>query len=232
MQGWKIFAHSMGMVVGNLAIAIKITLIPAIIGVAAMVAMVTVMGVSFETFADEAALERLVREQGAGAVLGPFFLFLLILLVVEFWVFVAWHRFVLLEEYPTGWIPAFRTDRILAYFGKALLLGLIAVGMALILSLGAAAIGAIAGQAGAIGKPLKISEAWAATRGTSWALVLVLIIAGVVQFLMQIVATLSMAVFAPLGFVFLLLAMLVMTLVNVSILTTLYGHYIEGRALS
>jgi len=260
MQGWKIFSHSMGMVVRNLAIAIQIAFVPALIGVVAVTAMVMLMGVSIEMFTDEAALEQFVLEKGFGAFFGPFFLFVLVLLVIEFWVFVAWHRFVLLEEYPKGWIPAFRTDRILAYFGKALILGLIAFGMATILVLGGAAIGAIGGQAGAvilvplfvvgwifiivsiyrltpilpaaaIGKPLKISEAWEATQGTGGALVLVLVIAAVVQFLMQIVASLSMAVFAPLGFVFLLLTMLVMTLVNVSILTTLYGHYIEGRAL-
>jgi hypothetical protein len=82
-----------------------------------------------------------------------------------------------------------------------------------------------------IGKPLKISEAWAATRGSGWALFLTLIIAAIVQSLMQLVAGLFLAVFAPLGVVFLLLAILVMTLVNVSILTTLYGYYIEGRPL-
>lgn len=260
MQGWKIFSHSMNMVVRNLAIAIRIALIPALIGVVALVAMFLVTDVSTEILTDEVAMEQLLREQGSGAFVGPFILFVLIFLVIEFWVFVSWHRFILLEEYPTGWIPKFRADRILAYFGRGLLLGLIGAGLMLVMMLFFWVVGLIAGQsagiiiapmmffgwifilislyrltpilpAAAIGKPLKISEAWAATRGEGWALVLVLVTASVVQILMQIVASLSMAVFAPLGFVFLLLTMLVMTLVNVSILTTLYGHYIEGRAL-
>ena len=260
MLGWMIFKHSMGMVTRNLTNAIKIALVPALIGVVVLVAIYQTTGLSALMLADEAAVEQMILDQGLAAFGLPFLLSFLCLMVIELWVFVSWHRFILLEEYPTGWIPTLRTDRILAYFGKIIMLGLIAIGAGIALTLVVTIIAAIGGNAGgiiavplmtvfwiamivvlyrltpilpaaAIGKPLKISEAWDATRGSGWAIVLVLVLIFIVQFLVQIVAGLSMMVFAPLGFVFLLLMMLVMTLLNVSVLTTLYGHYVEGRPL-
>jgi len=256
MLGWMIFRHSMGMVTRNLGSAIRIALIPALIGVFVMIAGAMMTGVSMETFVNEQAMQQMLTEQGLGAVFLPLLLIFLVVFVIEFWVFVSWHRFILLEEYPTGWVPTFRTDRILAYFGNVILLGLIAVGSGIALMLVVSIVGAAGGglaaavmfvfliaiivatyrltpilPAAAIGKPLKVSEAWDATRGSSWAIVLVLVLIFIVQFLIQIVAGFSMMIFAPLGFVFLLLSMLVMTLLNVSVLTTLYGHYVEGRPL-
>lgn len=260
MLGWKIFSHSMGMVTRNLGTAIRIALIPALIGVIVLIAGVMMTGVSMETFANEQAIEQMLLEQGFGVNFLPFFLISLVLLVIELWVFVAWHRFILLEEYPEGWIPRFRLDRIFAYFGKFILLALIVVGSGTALMLIVSVVFAVGGRAGgilatavvimfwiaifvasyrltpilpaaAIGRPLTISQAWNATRGSGWAIVLVLVLIFIVQFLIQLVASFSMMIFAPLGFVFLLLSMLVMTLLYVSVLTTLYGHYVEGRPL-
>jgi hypothetical protein len=103
---------------------------PAMIGVVAIIAMILVTGIPLETFGDELAMEQMIEEQGAGAFFVPIFLFVLILLVIEFWVFVSWHRFIPLEEYRTGWLPKFRVDRIVAYLDKAMLLVLIAAGKA------------------------------------------------------------------------------------------------------
>lgn len=48
---------------------------------------------------------------------------------------------------------------------------------------------------------------------------------------MQLTEDLLLGAFARLGYVFLPISMLVMTMLNASVLTALYGHYIEGRPL-
>ena len=96
MLGWMIFRHSMGMVTRNLGSAIRIALIPALIGVFVMIAGAMMTGVSMETFVNEQAMQQMLTEQGLGAVFLPLLLIFLVVFVIEFWVFVSWHRFILL----------------------------------------------------------------------------------------------------------------------------------------
>lgn len=255
MKGWSIFTHSVGMVTRNFTWAVRIALVPVLLGFGSIYAVLTSAGLSITVFADEAAMQEAMLSGKLGA---SSFLATSILLLVELWVFVSWHRFILLEEYPEGWFPRFRGGRILSYFGHGLLIGflvlLLTVPMFAIFFLLALTLGQT-GQvlaltfafgyfiflfiviyrfapilpAAAIGKPLKIKDAWNATAGSGGAIILVFILLAVMQFALQVVTGLSISVFAPLGFAFAALTMLVMTLVNVSILTTFYGHYVEGR---
>ena len=59
---------------------------------------------------------------------------MVILIITSFWIAVAWHRFILREETPSGYIPKFHGRRMMAYFGQNLLLGLliVAIGIGLI----------------------------------------------------------------------------------------------------
>ncbi|WP_264211805.1 hypothetical protein [Leisingera thetidis] len=255
MKGWSIFVHSVGMVTRNIRWAVRIALVPVLVGFGLIYAVLSSAGMSIAVLADEDA----VREAMLSGTLGTsFFLATLILLVVELWVFVSWHRFILLEEYPEGWFPRFRGGRILSYLGHGLLMGLLAVLLMIPMFAVFFALAMAAGETGsglsmlfafgyiiflliamyrfspilpaaAIGKPLKIKEAWQATTGSGGTIILVMVLLGAMQFALQIVTGLSIAVFAPLGFAFAGLTMLVMTLVNVSVLTTFYGHYVEGR---
>ncbi len=248
MTGWKIFTHSLNMVLRNWREALRIALVPAFL---AAILMATVIGGVMSTGVQTDA-------GSMPAMMAPLFLGIVMLLILELWVFVNWHRFVLLEEYPSGWIPPFRASRILAYVGVSLLL-LLAVGMVASVVLGiigglAAAgapqvfamtlataavvtIGVFAFRllpmlpAAAIGKRLTISQSLLAMRGTTGTAVMLFVVLVAVQFALQFVVLASQVVFAPLGFLFSIGAALVMSLVNVSILTTLYGHYIEGRPI-
>lgn len=49
---------------------------------------------------------------------------LLVAVVTGLWIAVGWHRYVLLNEKPEL-LPAFRQDRMIAYFIRSLILGLI-----------------------------------------------------------------------------------------------------------
>ncbi|MVO17802.1 hypothetical protein [Parasedimentitalea huanghaiensis] len=260
MKGWSIFAHSVGMVTRNLSEAMKIALVPVLIGFGLFAALLLITGLTFDTFNTQGSVELLVRDVGVGARLLPILSFLILFVVIQLWIFVSWHRFILLEEYPSGWIPEFRIDRIVAYFGSGLLIGLVVVVSMLPLGMivGVAAAGFSSAlpmvaqfiplvtmtlaylifyrlspvlPAAAVGDSLKLGEAWVFTAGASGPLLVTGISTAVVQFLLQYVAGLSMVVFPPFGIAFQLLIALVMSLVNVSILTTIYGHYVEEREI-
>lgn len=182
-------------------------------------------------------------------------------LVCAYWVAVAWHRYVLLNEYPDAVLPAFRGGRVLAYFGRVVLLALVLVLPLIILGVvtanlvggrggswpvGLTVLFVIAGAvffwastrlsmvlpAAAIGEPLGLAGAWAATQpislrvfgllGLFFGLGVVLGIGLVGLFLISpIVALIGMAA----------IQWFLMVL-GLSVLTTLYGVYVEGRAIA
>ena len=256
MKAWTIFTHSLRMIFGNLSQLMKITLVPALIGFAFMVGWMVILTIFANQFS---VLESGPIEGGPGAISGSAllgtFLLLLILIMIGLWPVVAWHRFILLAEYPTGWIPTLRFDRILSYAGHAILLGLVAlvlvlpVGMIMGVTETAAP---VAGRiclvlvvlalnvivlrlspilpAAAIGQPLRMKEAWEATKGANGTILLLLVILSVFQFILQFALGLVMVI--PLiGPLIMLVGVLISALINVSILTTLYGHFVEGRDL-
>lgn len=252
MKGWSIFAHSVGMVTRNLPEALRIAVVPVLIGFALMVGLTLVTGQSPGSMRDGVAVEQMVRDGGMATFFLPFILFTAVLVIVELWIFVSWHRFILLEEYPRGWIPEFRLDRIMAYLGRGFLIVIIIAAMWIPVMMATTFLGALGIvillgamffsvvlvyrlvailPAAAIGKQLTVGQAWESTRGASGTILVLVLIIVVAQFLLQVVTGLSMMVFPPLGILFQLFVTLVMSLVNVSILTTFYGHYVEGREI-
>ncbi len=250
MKSWSIFAHSFGMVFRNLKQALQIGLVPVVIAFVGVLAALSYIGVSVSVLQDEQALGLLLANSWM-----VFLAIWVFIMVMMLWIVTSWHRFVLLEEYPQGWVPPFRFDRILSYIGHAIMLGLL---MLLAMIPGAMIMIAIGGMsqilgvlttsiwvgvilvgmyrllpilpAAAIGKPLKLKEAWEATTGETWTIIGLLVIGFLFQLLLNIMAALFVLV-PIIGPIVLYTVLLVMSLVNVSILTTLYGHYIEGRPI-
>lgn len=177
-------------------------------------------------------------------------------IVAGLWVAVAWHRFVLLEEFPTGVLPTFHGGLMLRYFGYGLLLGIFVglatfavgffVGFALFLAPVAMTVGIVAtiiwgfwvfyrlspilpGQA--INKKLRFREAWASTKPLSGAIFSAMIVF-VVSFVALAFAAGFVTIAVPLlgGVIFLTLNWLY-GLVGISFLTTLYGVAVEARPI-
>jgi len=247
--GLRIFAHAITLVFSHIGFALRISallyLVPAVLY--------------------ELVIATVVRNPDpllALRIASPIFLFLAA--AAALWIAVGWHRYILLDEAPGVIAPPFRGDRVLAYFGNSLLVGLIAFGIALVVFLPVGFIAAIIGRAGgtisylvlllplasyfviavlvyrvslilpasAIGKPIKLSEAWAATRGSNGtffalAIVSVLCAAGLTFPVLWITPNLG----ALAGFVWQTATSWIELMVGVSIITTLYGYYVEKRAL-
>ncbi|WP_170361037.1 hypothetical protein [Ruegeria arenilitoris] len=255
MLGWQIFVHSVRMVFGNLKQVLQITFGPALIATALIVVLFVVSGVPLEAF--EAETGELPPGTSPGSVLLLVFGLAMVLAITTFWIAVSWHRFILLEEYPKGIFPTFRFDRILAYLGRAFLLGLI---MAIASLPGWMLLTAVVQSspvlaiilvfaymvflmvclyrfsiilpAAAIGHPVTPLEAWNSTSGAASALLVMLIVAFLFQLLVQLVFTV-LAIIPVLGVLLtLFFGVLVLPMINVSIFTTMYGVFIEKRALT
>lgn len=243
MKGWQIFEHSVRMVLRNLPQALQIGLVPSVI----MAVIATVIFGSGAMVAESSTGELPTVTLGLSTIVAA-----IIWLVITMWIYVSWHRYILLEEYPTGWIPPFRMDRISSYFFKGFGIFLVMLACILVLGLSAAVLGPVSAvvvipgtlavaiaayrwfpvlPAAAVGKPLSMTEAWEATRGSTGAIIVMVLLLAVMQLLLSLIVGIIVAIIPVVGIAVQTIFTLVLALINVSIMTTMYGHYIEGRPI-
>lgn len=248
MLGWEVFRHAVRMVFRNFHDALRVSAVLYLVQVAASLWIETAVPYGGE---DGGGAETVpVGSMMIGLVLG------IAALIASLWIAVAWHRFVLAEEYPAGWLPRWHGDRMTAYFGWGLAISLIVIFGAALLTIPvsvlvmlvpplaifmpfvfiffAAWFGfrlSIKLPAVAMGNPVKLSEVWERTSGSAATfLVLALCTLGAIVVVSVIPVALGSA--APaLGFAVGVVANWILTMVGISILTTLYGVFIEGRQL-
>lgn len=246
-QAVQILLHSIRQVLGNFGAALRLSALPYVvqIGVSLMLAR-SFLG-SATGDADSSAYDR----PGAG-----FFVALFVMIVTSLIIAVNWHRFILLNERP-GLIPALHGRAMWAYALRILLIslvvGLIAVPLVIIpvalaattdsivlikiISLFAAVAGSIVVlrfsvslPAMALGEKMPFSAGWNSMTGHGGTAVGLAVILLLAQFAMDT----AVSVFAfslPLLVAANLIAGWVSLMVGLSVLTTLYGHYVEGRSL-
>ncbi len=245
MKGWQIFLHSLRMVGRNWRQAAQIVL-----GTAAM--LIVMWGLTFVwlqdmpgAVGDPSALAALL---GLAAILGS------VALLIN--VVVRWHRFVLLEETPPGWLPRILWGRVMAYLWQFLLLGLV-LGLAIIpMALAVSILASIAGAAGlvlggaamalsigvmfyrlspvlpgaATGQPIGLRGAWRATAGDTGAFVGLVIVLGLANLAVQ--AVLAVPGSSAVHLLIVSVLNLAWVMVGLSVVTTVYGHYVEGRGIN
>jgi hypothetical protein len=250
-MGVSLFVHSVRLVLGDWRNALKISgLLYLIYAVPALI-----FALLFPVPTDPA---QALTAIGSGGFLG---LITAILAIIAFvWIAVAWHRYVLLDEMPAGQFPEFNSSRLLSYGGYSLLIGVIGfvlsfivtavvgivaiplLGMvgAYIMALLALAAVLIVGYrlapilpAIAIDKPITLRQAWDATNNANGPIIILAILSAIAAVVIDIPAIIlaSAGPLAFLGVLWTLATGWVKMIVGVSILTTLYGHYIEGRAI-
>lgn len=254
MKGWLIFVHSVRQVFGNLDAALRVSGLLYLVQVAAQVLLIgNLMDMSD-------ADRRAMITAGEFPVFG-FLLYLLIAAVTGLWIAVGWHRYVLTEERP-GLLPPFHADRMLGYLGKGLLIGLILivpmVGLGLILALIGPAlvqggpmisltiltlvvylpIGIIITRMSAMlpGAALRagvpISAGWNATKDEFVPILVLTLASGLLLWLPQPIGALVFGRDNMLAFLWDTLVKWPILMIGISVMTTLYGHYIEKRALT
>jgi len=252
MQGWKIIKHSFTQVFANMRAAIRVS--AALFLVSTIVSQLWLNSVRGSLYDGSSAIE--------GGNWGLYSLMMLVSTIVGLWIAVAWHRYILTGEISDGWIPELHIARMLGYFLRGVLIFVVCMFMLIILGLVLAIIGAIIEDrsvivglvsvgsvlilfpmlivgfrlstilpAAALGKKLSLKEAWKSTKGSTGAIVVIALISAVLsipsillQPLLMSSSIFSLIWSCTFGWV--------MTMLGISLLTTFYGHYVEGRALN
>ncbi|UWQ18121.1 hypothetical protein [Jannaschia sp. M317] len=244
MLSWNIFRRALTLIIDNIGAALRVSALP--------YGVLVVVSLYFVGSADVMSVTTLDPTGGdlpdiPDGFIGALLITSLAQLFAFLWIAVAWHRYVLLEEGGATWVPPFHGDLMLGYFGRSFLLGLmvfgvvIGVSMTLGLVVPAMAIpvsfvlativtyrcGMIL-PAGAVGRSLKIGDAWEATKGQSGTMVLLALLTYALSLLLQVPTMLDGEV-GVISTIYGLVVGWFLLLVGVSILTSLYGHLIEGR---
>jgi len=253
MTGWYLFKHAVSMLVRNWQMVIQIFLLPTVlVGV--------ILGVLAQQTEVLALLSPGAASEftPGGGLVGSVLLTAIVVMLISMWPIVAWHRYVLEEEQNPGFLPPLHLDRILAYAFQGILIGLLVllamIPVLIVIAVLASVLGgnfvhvlpilepglallpawvflrlSITLPDVALGKTrLSITDAWKATSdafGPVFGLVLITVV-------MQFAIEQSLLLLTgPVVVVWWALTSVVFGLIQVSILTTLYGHYVEKRPI-
>lgn len=245
-KGWHLFRHAAAMILRDLPGALRATLPPYLIGAICLAVMIARW--------PEATLGGPSQEEiplpGAGYFLASTGLWFSML-----WMAVLWHRWVLLGEKPGGAVPPLYPGRLAAYFWKGLLIALIIIPAVLIIAVtvGFFLSGAgvpIAGwmasflimavalvifgrfcpvlPAAAIGRQMGLREGWRATAGATGPIVVASIMLAAVTTLPPVIFTGAVAIDVAAQIV----VQWILAILGASLMTTIYGHYVEGLELT
>ncbi len=254
--GYQVLRHVVQQVFGNLGAAARITL-PLVVIPAAIIFLTNpeLVEQSMQPADPFAPAPELVFPaiNGWGLAIG-----LIAAVVGWMWAAVSWHRFVLLEEYPNGVLPKWHGAQIGNYFGNSLLVLLILFGAILVMAIAVGmiiavvqsiALGVILGvglaigvswvavriglilPAAAIGERLGVGESWRATAQVSGQLLLPVIVLALVFGLINQAVTVAFGptlLAAAVG----IAIYWIQLLMNLALMTTLYGNLIQGRQLN
>jgi len=243
----RIFIHSWRQVMGNLSIAMQISW---------PVLAVLLVGAFLPQDEFVPNIEAGTSAAGFGAtVFFIAFAALFIYITVTIAVAIAWHRFVLLGISPGQGLV--RNAPIWGYFWRSIVIGLIAaLPVAIVQSVVLSVVGAAAGMlsviivlvfsvvaitlavrlslvlpALAIGKSMTLGESWGRTAPVWGDILIAMLCVIAIQSVSLVLRQIGFPAGVPLQIIGALLDW-VITLLSLSVLTTLYGHLVEGRALN
>ena len=266
MLGWSLFLRAATSVVDDLPAALRISLVPYL-----AVSITQVWHLHAYPGVTVVGLEP--GDVLPPGYVGSAFLILLLNLVALSWIAVGWHRRVLLGELSSGWLPASEPRRIAAYLGRTvavwlvMLLILLTVATMVIVLLApligppaepfAWALGFLLAMtlfyrlgivlpAGAVDRPLSMSEAMRATEGLSRPAVVMSLVLGAFWLLLQVPPLLDAAALpeaagglraedvasagpGAVTVVYQLVIQWFLLLLGVGTLTTTYVHATTGR---
>ncbi len=247
MKALLLFVHSVRLVMNNLESALRISALLYLVQAVSQLYFFA----STETAADTTGTQipaLSIQDSIVGLLLG------VLSLLAGLWIAVTWHRFVLKEEYPNGWFPQWHGPNMLGYLGRSILISLLIVIACIVVSIPLGIIGAgipalmpaipvvligfgawiffrlcTALPAAAIGETVSLKTAWESTKPHAVTMVHMAIIFVAFLLLTMALSFILAQISGPLNLLFDLVIGWVVTMVGISVLTSVYGHVVEGR---
>jgi hypothetical protein len=261
MLGWKIFAHSIGMVWRNLGAAARLSIGPILLFLAGALIVPLALALYPGALSTQEPSIGVLVVFGLGA---PAAFALVIAAMVSF--AVGWHRHVLLEIPVQGLFTPGTRSRLLPYLGRTVQIfvitalvvltinGVIMVLRGLVIGQNPAwddttfsgvwsaamwLIGTLIGYrlapvlpATALGAPIGVATAWRTTRGANVDVVVMALLSVGLSTVLQLIAQGLTEALPLLGVLWVFVAGWFSAVLTISILTTIYGHFVEGRELA
>lgn len=246
----QILTHSVRQVFGNLGPALRLSLLPYALQILILTLIAPMFASPSATGAPDMA--------NAGIGFAQLLLIVLVMAATSMIIAVNWHRFVLNNESPSV-IPHLHGREMMSYLGRIIVVSVIAalivtpvmilINLALVVSdvitpmsvlliqiafIFAASILAlrlsVSLPAMALGENMSLREGWDSLGGQWPTLISLVILLGGIQIALGWIVSLF-AVSPPLMFVAGTMASWITLMIGLSVLTTLYGHYVQGRQL-
>ncbi len=272
-MGYAIFRHAVIMVFANFGNALRVSLVPLLVMIGAGLVVFLATGLNLEDLArlqetlDTADLDAEATGSDTpvapgmiGMAVGAILVLIVLYAAIAAWIAVAWHRFILLEEYP-GPVPSLHGGPVLAYIGKSILIGLVVlvvfIPAAIVLGvvllpvaagspvLGGLLIGLLIGTlvayvglrislilpAASIGESMGIGASWRATGRLSGPVFVAVICLTLLNIVLALPIELILGGTAA-GLLAQQVVNWITLMIGLSALTTLYGHLVQGRDLA
>lgn len=253
-MAWNIVRHAFVIVFGNWREALKASVVPFVVSVALILLMFVMVGVPLQT---NMAMQ-FEEISNPGAMAFVVFASLALMMLTFSWVAVTWHRFILLEEYPAN-VPAVSDRPIGAYLRRTLmivlqmmafmvplsfivlpimgslvqnplLLAILSIAFNVLLSYVWLRV-SVSLPSVAVGQPMGSIDAWAKTSHISQTILVTALIMIVLNFVASMVISLALGPIPIISTIASLAVQWTSMMVGISVLTTIYGHVIEGRPL-
>lgn len=200
--GYQLLRHVVQQVFGNLGAAARLTLLLFFIPFIALLVVTGGTGTAFAAGGDG----------GAGSLVFGVIIVGLLAVFCYCWGAVGWHRYVLLEELGSGFLPIWRPSEVVGYLGRAIIVVLVVIGAGLLMGIAVGlvtlasnsfavsvffGIGVVFGlswiatriglvlPAAALGERMAIGESWRATAPVSAQILLPLIVIALVVGIIQ-----------------------------------------------
>ncbi|OUD09682.1 hypothetical protein BVC71_07555 [Marivivens niveibacter] len=252
-MAWKIVLHAFRMIFGNIVDALKVSVGPMLIFVVLTLVVGQIVNLPSGSFHDMGS----VQPDTAGTMFFAVLILCAAAIFIFAWIAVAWHRFILLEEYP-GVLPTLADRPIGQYVAKSLIIALIlivigaAAGMVVmmllsmgglfLLSIGMSVVLLLINYLGlrfglmlpaaAVGQNMSIGESMAKTKESSGQILGVTTILIAMNFASTLIVGMFYEFATIIAFVLDIATNWLFIMLNVSVLTTLFGHLVEGREIA
>lgn len=262
-MAFQIVMHAFNTIFGNIVDALRVSIGPSLIFCLIAFAAFAMFGPSFQELMwimQGQVQDPLNPTTTGGASAEAEVSYLLIEFVLSFvlifffaWIAVAWHRFVLLEEYPQS-VPQYRDRPIADYAGKSFGIALITVALSFIPAIFISEFGGLVATIGnfvvpvlmtyvwlrlaiclpgvAVGNPMTLREAWSASKPVDTQIIGIALILMAISYVSSQILSPIYGVLPIIAIALKLVVNWVVIMLGISILTTLYGHLVEGRDLT